>query len=61
MKVKELMALLDLVNPEANVFHGYDGDIVVTEPGEVITVHNEDEIGACWFRVKVGDVVILEA
>ena len=61
MKVKELIAALNAVNPEACVFCGYDGNIVLTEPGSVETIEHEDEIGDCWFRVKIGDVVILEA
>jgi len=62
MKVKELIALLQTVNPDGQVFHGYDGNIVLTEPGEVLQVNQEDIDGEnCWFRVKAGDVVILEA
>jgi hypothetical protein len=61
MKVKELIALLQTVNPEGRVFHGYDGDIVVTESGAVEEITNEKQIGDCWLSVKVGDVVILEA
>ena len=60
MKVKELIELLNTVNPEARVFHGYDGDIVLTEPDEIMTIVNEADIGICWFRAKIGDVVITE-
>lgn len=60
MKVKELIALLKTVNPEGRVFHGYDGNVVVTEPGTVEEVTEENQVRNCWFRVKVGDVVILE-
>lgn len=62
MKVKELIALLSTVNPEGRVFHGYDGNIVVAESSnELIQITEEDKVGPCWYSVKVGDVVILEA
>ncbi len=60
MKVKELIALLQTVDPEARIFHGYDGDIVLTEPRELMTIVNEADIGPCWWRANIGDVVILE-
>lgn len=61
MIVKELIALLQTVNPEARIFHGYDGDVVLTEPGTILTIKSEEDISTCWYSVKVGDVVILEA
>jgi hypothetical protein len=61
MKVKELIEQLQKVNPEARVFAGYDGNIVVTETGSVEEMESEDNIGHCWWGVHVGDVVILEA
>jgi hypothetical protein len=61
MKVKELVTILNQVDQEARIFCGYDGNIVVTEPGEVAVVEYENEIRPCWHSVKVGDVVIFEA
>jgi hypothetical protein len=60
MKVKELIEQLQAVNPEARVFMGYDGNIVVTEADEAEELTSEAAIGNCWCDVKVGDVVILE-
>lgn len=60
MKVKELIELLQEVNPDAEVFMGYDGNIVVTKPEAVDEIKFENAIGNCWHSVKVGDVVILE-
>jgi hypothetical protein len=60
MKVKELIEQLQTKNPEARVFMGYDGNIVVTEPDSVEAITSENEIGNCWWDTKIGDVVILE-
>ena len=60
MKVKDLIDQLQKVNPEANVFTGYDGNIVVTQPGGVEEILSEAAIGSCWYKVEVGDVIILE-
>lgn len=59
MLVKELVAKLQAVNPEARVFMGYYSNVVVTRPADVEEISSEDQIGSCWFRVDVGDVVIL--
>ena len=61
MIVKELIEQLKKVNPNARVFTGYDGNIVVTEPDAVEEIKSEDAIGSCWYSVHVGDVVILES
>jgi len=61
MTVKELIEQLQKVNPDARVFMGYDGNVVVTESGEVEEIKTEEQIHDCWWRTKVGDVVILEA
>ena len=60
MRVKDLIEQLQAVNPEAAVFCGYDGNIVVTKPGCVEAIASESAIGSCWYQVHVGDVVILE-
>ena len=59
MKVKELIEKLQKVDPEARVFMGYDGDVVVTGAYDVEQIASEEAIGQCWWSVKVGDVVIL--
>jgi hypothetical protein len=59
MIVKDLIAKLQQVNPDARVFMGYDGDVVVTEAREVEEIASEAALGECWWRVHVGDVVIL--
>lgn len=59
MIVKELIERLQKVNPEARVFYAYDSDIVVEEPVAVEEIENEKAIGSCWYKVKVGDVVLL--
>ncbi len=59
MKVKELVDQLQKVNPEAEVLLGYDGDLVVTTSYAVEEIKDEKQIGICWWRVKIGDVVIL--
>lgn len=61
MKVKDLIEKLQKTNPEANVFMGYDGNIVVTQPCEVEEIESETAIGACWWSVNIGDVVILSS
>lgn len=58
MKVRDLIVKLQQVNGESRVFMGYDGNIVVTEPAEVEQIQ-VGAIGACWFHVEAGDVVIL--
>ena len=58
MKVKELIEQLQKVDGEKRVFMGYDGNVVVTEPCEVIQP-DEERIESCWWRVHPGDVVIL--
>ena len=58
MKVNELITELQKVNGESRVWMGYDGNIVVTEPASVISVHEEWN-GDCWWEVQPGDVVIL--
>jgi hypothetical protein len=60
MLVKELIEQLQKMNPDARVFMGYDGNIVVTESGEVEEMKSDKDIGGCWYSVRVGDVVILE-
>lgn len=60
MKVKELIEQLQKVNSDAQVFMGYDGNIVVTKAAEVEEIKSEGAIGNCWYSVKLGDVVILE-
>lgn len=59
MKAKELITMLQAVNPDARVFMGYDGNIVVTEPHSVEEIATENDIGNCWRSVRVGDVVII--
>jgi hypothetical protein len=59
MTVKELIAALSKQDPNARVFMGYDGNVVVTESDEVEGISCEWQIGDCWFSVKPGDVVIL--
>lgn len=59
MVVKELIEQLNKLNPEAKVFMGYDGNVVVEESGEVEYIASDEQIGDCWWSVKVGDVVIL--
>jgi hypothetical protein len=60
MKVHELIAQLQKVNPDAQVFTGYDGNIVGSKAAEVEEITSEAAIGNCWHSVHVGDVVILE-
>lgn len=60
MIVKELIEQLQKVNQNARVFTGYDSNIVVTRPVEVEEIASEQAIGACWYSVKIGDVIILE-
>ena len=59
MIVKQLIEELQKVNPEAKVFMGYDGNIVVTESDSVEEITSDAAIGTCWWSVHVGDVVIL--
>ena len=59
LKVKDLIVLLQGMNPDAVVFMGYDGNIVVTRPVGVVEIASEEDMGDCWFRVQIGDVVIL--
>lgn len=59
MKIKELLSELNKQDPEAKVWLGYDGNIVVTEAVCVETPRSEAEIGDCWWRFELGDVVIL--
>ena len=59
MTVAELIDQLELMPAGARVFMGYDGDIVVAESRGVEEIQTERQIGSCWYRVKVGDVVIL--
>ena len=59
MKVKELIKLLQQVNQEADVHMGYDGNIVTTQPVAVEEIISENDIGNCWWQVKIGNVVIL--
>jgi hypothetical protein len=59
MKVKELIEQLQKVDQEANVFLGYDGNIVITEPVSVQQIGTNDQIPVCWWRAGIGDVVIL--
>jgi len=61
MIVSELIAALQKQNPNARVFTGYDGNIVVEESGSVEGIETEEQIGNCWYSVHVGDVVILAA
>jgi hypothetical protein len=61
MIVSELIKELQKQNPNARVFHAYDGDVVVEESGIVEGIEREEQIGICWWRVQVGDVVILSA
>ncbi len=61
MIVKELIRQLQAVNPDARVFMGYDGNIVVEESDIVEEIKSEKAIGPCWHSVHVGDVVILAA
>ena len=59
MKVKELIDLLQKVNPESRVFMGYDSNIVVTEPKTVFVPQDESECHDCWWRANPGDTIIL--
>jgi hypothetical protein len=59
MKVKELISALSSIDPESRVFMGYDGDVVVTGAYAVEYMSTEQQIGNCWWSVKVGDTVIL--
>jgi hypothetical protein len=59
MTVGELIAELQKVDKDSRIFMGYDGDVVVTEPSGVEAILSEEQIGSCWYSVKVGDVVIL--
>ena len=59
MKVKHLITELQKIDGDARVFMGYDGNIVVTEPDAVEYIKEENQIGSCWFRINIGDVVIL--
>ena len=59
MLVKELITRLETVDGDARVFMGYDGNVVVTEPDEVVLVTDEEEMPICWYSVESGDVVIL--
>jgi hypothetical protein len=61
MKVKELIKLLQEVNPEAEVFTAYDSNIVVNKPEGVEEIKAEEQIGSCWCSVHIGDVVILNS
>ena len=58
MKVRDLILQLEQCDPNAEVFAGYDGNIVVTRIGGVTYVGSEEQIQPCWWRVQVGDVVI---
>lgn len=60
MIVKDLIKKLQTVNQDARVVMGYDGNIVVTPAGEVEELLTPEQLGSCWYRAKVGDVVILE-
>lgn len=55
----ELIKALIHVPSDARVWMGYDGDIVVTSAAAVEHIESEKQIGDCWYRVQVGDVVIL--
>ena len=55
----EKLQKLGIENQNAKVFMGYDGDIVVTESKDVEFIESETQIGACWYSVKPGAVVIL--
>lgn len=59
MTAAQLRMLLDGVPPDARVWMGYDGDIVVTSAAAIEHIESEKQIGDCWYRVQVGDVVIL--
>ena len=59
MTVQELILELYKMPTDAKVFMGYDSNIVVEESLEVEEIESEQQIGDCWFSVKVGDVVIL--
>jgi hypothetical protein len=59
MKVKELIAELEKINPESRVFMGYDGNVVVTEPYLIEYIWYENQIGSYWYSMKEGDTVIL--
>ena len=49
MTVKELISKLNKVNPDARVFMGYDGNVVVTESGSVEEIKSKKQIGYSWF------------
>jgi len=59
VKVRELISQLEKSDPEARVFMGYDGNIVVTPAYEVEFMKSENDIAQCWWSVKPGDVVIV--
>lgn len=59
MKVKELITELQEKDQESRVFMGYDGNIVVTEPYQVICPAAENELHDCWWKVELGDTIIL--
>lgn len=59
MKVKDLIAELQKIDPESRVLMGYDGNVVVTESESVEFMVTERQIGSCWYSVKLGDTVIL--
>lgn len=62
MTVRRLIEKLSTLNPEANVHMGYDGNIVCAKPsGEIAEINSEADISTCWWKVKVGDVVILSS
>lgn len=60
MTVEDLIRELQKMNPAANVFMGFNGNDVVTEPFYVDTIRRKKEIGEYWIGPKIGDVVLLE-
>jgi hypothetical protein len=59
MKVSELISQLSAMPPEAEVHAAYDSDIVVTTPNFAELMETESQIGSCWWRVEVGDIVLV--
>lgn len=59
MKVSDMILQLEQCDPNAEVFSAYDGNIVVTRTSGVTYIGSEEQIQPCWWRVQVGDVVIM--
>jgi hypothetical protein len=59
MTVAELITQLSTMPPDVEVHVAYDGNFVVATPAHVVLMSTEAEIADCWWRVKLGDVVIL--